>query len=33
MPQTKFDGLTGPTYKLGETSHPLPNPRALRVSL
>jgi len=33
MPQSKFDGLTGPTYKLGETSHPLPNPRTLRVSL
>lgn len=30
MPPTKFDGLTGPSYKLGDTSHPLPNPRALR---
>ena len=28
----KFEGLTGPTYKVGGTVHALPPPRALRVS-
>ncbi|KAK3085940.1 hypothetical protein FSP39_011055 [Pinctada imbricata] len=26
----KFEGLTGPTYKLNDKTHPLPNPRSLR---
>lgn len=30
VPPSKFEGLTGPTYKLGDTTHPLPNPRSLR---